>query len=172
MSCARNEAFFALLKFVSKIERSTLNSHIVVKALFSFLDHCQLLCIMPFMVQCESVVVVVFLINTLSCLNKLDSHVLRAHLSSVSKALSFFTECNSPKPPPSFPESTLHCCFSCWLTVNEKLFWYYKTGLFLWKISSAAYIHLLEIYYEYIVYIYIFIYLKADNIKVNEVDNL
>lgn len=80
---------FALLKFMSKINQSTLNSHIVVKALFDFLDDCQWLCIVTFMVQCESVVVVVFLINILSRLNKLDFHVLWAHLSSVSKGLYF-----------------------------------------------------------------------------------
>lgn len=46
MSCAKNEAFFALLEFMSKTEQSILNSHSIVKALFNFLDDSVSCCVL------------------------------------------------------------------------------------------------------------------------------
>ena len=93
------------------------SSLIVVKTPFSLLGDSLLLHIMTFkdvmwIIWHLLLVVVIFLIFILSCLNKPDSHVLQANEFSFKSAFIIFTESSSPKPPPSFPESALRCCFS------------------------------------------------------------
>lgn len=143
----------------------------VVKTLFDLLGDSLLLYIMTFkdimwIIWYLLLVAVVFLIIILSCLNKPDSHVLQANGFSFKSAFIIFTESNSPKPPPSFPESALHCCFSFdlqWMKSCSNFMEFCS----LQKTSSAGgkstYILISSLWRHN--------YLKADNMKFDEVDN-
>lgn len=119
-------SLFALIDFMSEIEQSTLNSSlIVVKALFDFLHYCLLLYIMNFydimwIIWCLLVVVVVFPIIVLSCLNKPDSHVLQAYEFSFKSSFIFHWE-QLTKTFSLFSRINSSLLLPFWFTVNEKL---------------------------------------------------
>ena len=148
------------------------SSLIVVKTPFSLLGDSLLLHIMTFkdvmwIIWHLLLVVVIFLIIILSCLNKPDSHVLQANEFSFKSAFIIFTESSSPKPPPSFPESALHCCFSFdlqWMKSCSNIMEFCSLQKTRFAGGGGSTYILISSLWRHN-------YLKADNMKCNEVDN-